>query len=96
MSASSPPNLQDDSERRRQGFAKHIPTVDDTDEGRLEAEEHMASTLGTIEVRVFRVREQGTGSFQTADMGPRAFELAEVSLKGRAITHGTVFKDATE
>lgn len=77
-------------------LAKYMPTVDDTDEGRLETEEHMASTLGTIEVRIFRVREQGTGSFQTADMGPRAFELSELSLKGRAITHGTVFKDAAK
>lgn len=56
----------------------------------------MASTLGTIEVQVFRVEEQGIGSFQSTDVGPRAFELAEVPLKGRAITHGTVFGDGVK
>lgn len=56
----------------------------------------MASTLGTIEVRVFRVKEQGIGSFRSADIGPRAIELAEVSLKGRAITHGIVFGDGVK
>lgn len=66
--------------------------VDDAQKERIESDLKVAKTLGTIEVRFSRVIEEGIGSVRHADaLVPRSFELAEKSLKGKAVSHGTSY-----
>ncbi|KAK7921155.1 hypothetical protein PG985_009177 [Apiospora marii] len=50
-------------------------------------------TTRVIELRVFRVEELGSSNFSNGTDTTRLAEVAEKSLKGRAISHGTQFSD---
>jgi hypothetical protein len=51
-----------------------------------------AKSLGLIVVKVHRGIDYGGGlSWTTAAANPTDFELAEKSLKGKAISHGTSY-----
>ncbi|RYP67867.1 hypothetical protein DL769_005656 [Monosporascus sp. CRB-8-3] len=77
-----------------------ISTVDDAGRERVIEDSRVAKKLGLIEVEVYRStfsgsRKPGASSVAT----PHSYELAEKSLKGKAISHGvsytlgTVIKD---
>lgn len=57
----------------------------------MENEREQARDLGLIELRVFRVDELGSSNFNPGTGATRLAEVAEKSLKGRAISHGTQF-----
>lgn len=67
-----------------------IIKVEDTDQGRIERDHEVVKELATITVKISRVID---GSFNYSpnnqDTADTSFELAEKSLKGKAISHGT-------
>ncbi|KAK8094557.1 hypothetical protein PG997_001242 [Apiospora hydei] len=70
-----------------------LATVDDTSSWRVENEREQVRELGTIELRVIRVQELGGSTFNPSTKTSGLVEVAEKSLKGRAISHGTQFGD---
>ncbi|KAI1179570.1 hypothetical protein F4777DRAFT_436034 [Nemania sp. FL0916] len=69
-----------------------IKTVDDTRKERVETDIKAAKGLGTIEVQFTRAIDRGqTYNDNPHKIRPKAFELAEKSLKGKAISHGTSY-----
>ncbi|KAI1469458.1 uncharacterized protein F4812DRAFT_470407 [Daldinia caldariorum] len=71
-----------------------VDVVDDSNKSRVEKDVKIARHLGLIQVKVFRCIPLGTyrkptprSDFQQSDK----LELAEKSLKGKAISHGTSF-----
>ncbi|KAI0401204.1 hypothetical protein F4802DRAFT_440587 [Xylaria palmicola] len=69
-----------------------VKTIDDARKERVESDLKVAKDLGTIEVQFFREIEYGPSSHTPADNCESAtFELAEKSLKGKAISHGTSY-----
>ncbi|KAK8039243.1 hypothetical protein PG993_007654 [Apiospora rasikravindrae] len=70
-----------------------LATVDDTSSWRVENEREKVRDLGVIELRVIRVQELGSSSFKPSTETSGLVEVAEKSLKGRAISHGTQFGD---
>ncbi|KAI0799400.1 hypothetical protein GGR55DRAFT_684013 [Xylaria sp. FL0064] len=78
---------------RRFKFAP-VKTIDDAQKERVACDLKVAKTLGTIEVVLTRAIECGTGPYDIADLNesqPGTFELAEKSLKGKAVSHGTSY-----
>ncbi|KAJ8131207.1 hypothetical protein O1611_g2423 [Lasiodiplodia mahajangana] len=78
--------------KRKFKFAM-VKTVDDAQKERLEKDIKVAKGLGTIEVKFTRVLDCGPS---TSDYGgwkssSGTLELAEKSLKGKAISHGTSY-----
>ncbi|KAI1767066.1 hypothetical protein GGR53DRAFT_483821 [Hypoxylon sp. FL1150] len=70
-----------------------VKTVDDATEDRIEKDREASKKLGLIEVEVSRcimVRPTNTGG-TFPQLNTTSFELAEKSLKGKAISHGTVY-----
>ncbi|KAI2642263.1 hypothetical protein GGS21DRAFT_297180 [Xylaria nigripes] len=77
--------------RRNLKFAA-VKMVDDAPKERVEKDLKIAKGLGTIEVRFSRAVSIGpTTSNGISDTGKRDLELAEKSLKGKAISHGTLY-----
>ncbi|KAI8955992.1 hypothetical protein F4801DRAFT_184941 [Xylaria longipes] len=72
-----------------------VKTVDDTQKERVERDLKVAKNLGTIEVRFTRKIEHGSISYHggTSDAKSGAFELAEKSIKGEGVSHGTSYGD---
>ncbi|KAK8107794.1 uncharacterized protein PG998_009807, partial [Apiospora kogelbergensis] len=70
-----------------------VATVDDASDLRLEIERNKVQDLGVIALQVFRVHELGHSSFKPINEGSGLTEVAEKSLKGRAISHATQFGD---
>ncbi|KAK7948209.1 uncharacterized protein PG986_009095 [Apiospora aurea] len=70
-----------------------LATIDDTSSWRVENEREQVRELGTIELRVIRVQELGDSTFKPITKTSGLVEVAEKSLKGRAISHGTQFGD---
>ncbi|KAH6656587.1 hypothetical protein BKA67DRAFT_159856 [Truncatella angustata] len=66
-----------------------IKTVDDAKKDRVEKDIKLANNLGIIEVRVERGTDLGRSSYKGAQVANKKFELAEKSLKGKAVSHGT-------
>ncbi|KAI1438988.1 hypothetical protein GGR50DRAFT_690756 [Xylaria sp. CBS 124048] len=77
--------------RRKLKFAA-VKTIDDAHKDRVEHDLKLAKGLGTIEVTFKREIQVGTG-FSSGVVVKRAkhLELAEKSLKGKAVSHGTSF-----
>ncbi|EMR67008.1 hypothetical protein MGN70_000292 [Eutypa lata] len=69
-----------------------VKIVEDTDQGRIERDHEVVKELANITVKISRVID---GSFNYSpnnqDTADTSFELAEKSLKGKAISHGTTF-----
>jgi hypothetical protein len=67
--------------------------VDDVQSERVEQDREIAKSLGVIEVKVYRGIDQGThaATARAAKNDQKSFELAEKSLKGKAISHGTSY-----
>ncbi|KAI1632447.1 hypothetical protein F4809DRAFT_653298 [Biscogniauxia mediterranea] len=84
---------------RRFKFAA-VHTVDNVQNERIAQDIEHAKKLGTIEVKLYRVTEGGVPKVGLVDaVFPTSehsgdFELAEKSLKGRAISHGTSYQTA--
>ncbi|KAI1826913.1 hypothetical protein F4861DRAFT_495654 [Xylaria intraflava] len=77
--------------RRRFKFAP-VKTIDDARKERVESDLKLAKGLGTIEVKFRREIEYGViRSTGVADSGTKKWELAEKSLKGKAVSHGTSY-----
>ncbi|KAI1811726.1 hypothetical protein GGS20DRAFT_561775 [Poronia punctata] len=75
-----------------------VKTLDDATKERIEKDRRTAEGLGTIEVRFTRTIETGlaaTSNREGKGVNQKEFELAEKSLKGRAVSHGTTY-DACE
>ncbi|KAI0138517.1 hypothetical protein F4776DRAFT_56427 [Hypoxylon sp. NC0597] len=70
-----------------------ISTVDDSKKDRVERDTKVAKDLGLIEIQVFRCIHLGNTPIRHRPSlrGTRELELAEKSLKGRAMSHGTSF-----
>ncbi|KAL7627141.1 hypothetical protein AAE478_003917 [Parahypoxylon ruwenzoriense] len=71
-----------------------ISTIDDSRKDRVESDMKVAKNLGLIEAHVYRCLYLGSRSSSTGrsrDGGTDKFSLAEKSLKGRALSHGTSF-----
>ncbi|OTA60802.1 hypothetical protein K449DRAFT_435210 [Hypoxylon sp. EC38] len=71
-----------------------ISTVDDSKKDRVERDTKVAKDLGLIEIRIFRCLYLGHTTIthhRPSLRGTRQLELAEKSLKGRAMSHGTSF-----
>jgi hypothetical protein len=69
-------------------------SVDDAPKERIEKDLKTANGLGTIEVKFTRAIEYGPIPARTRDSGGAnltGFELAEKSLKGKAVSHGTSY-----
>lgn len=68
--------------------------MDDNTKCRLEKDKKVATDLGCIDVKVYRVIDLGRGRdceyHGPAAQTPSSFELAEKSLKGKDISHGTM------
>ncbi|KAI1279668.1 hypothetical protein F5Y07DRAFT_357424 [Xylaria sp. FL0933] len=78
---------------RRFKFAA-VKTIDDAQKERVACDLKVAKTLGTIKVVFTRAIEYGTGVYHTSHSNNAqsgAFELAEKSLKGKAVSHGTSY-----
>ncbi|KAI0388743.1 hypothetical protein F5Y17DRAFT_181178 [Xylariaceae sp. FL0594] len=72
-----------------------VKTIDDAPKERLENDIKMAKGLGTIEVKFSRGLEYGPGfavNRQDYRVNLAGFELAEKSLKGKAVSHGTLYQ----
>lgn len=68
--------------------------VDDAPKERIEKDLKTAKGLGTIEVKFTRAIEHGPLPARTRDgssVNLTSFELAEKSLKGKAVSHGTSY-----
>ncbi|KAI1373400.1 hypothetical protein F4677DRAFT_429524 [Hypoxylon crocopeplum] len=73
-----------------------ISTVDDSKKDRVKSDLKIAKDLGFIEAKVFRCIYLGlTDSRPSSVRDTKKFELAEKSLKGRAMSHGTSFSLST-
>ncbi|KAK8133913.1 hypothetical protein PG984_005925 [Apiospora sp. TS-2023a] len=70
-----------------------VLAIDDNCNWRVENEREKVRDLGVIELRVFRVEELGGSEFNHSSDTTSLSEIAEKSLKGRAISHGTQFDD---
>ncbi|KAI3341447.1 hypothetical protein F4824DRAFT_313818 [Ustulina deusta] len=70
-----------------------VKTTDDARKEQVEKDLKVAKALGTIEVKFTRVTERGSPytSRRATDAKSGAFELAEKSLKGKAVSHGTSY-----
>lgn len=69
-----------------------VKTIDDAPKERVEKDLKTAKDLGTIEVKFTRAIEHGPGYHNYSDdVQSRSFELAEKSLKGKAVSHGTSY-----
>ncbi|KAI1753762.1 hypothetical protein F4782DRAFT_495568 [Xylaria castorea] len=69
-----------------------VKTVDDTQKERVERDLKVAKKLGTIEVQFYRKIEYGPIPYSgTSDAKLGALELAEKSIKGEGISHGTSY-----
>ncbi|KAI1148250.1 hypothetical protein F4825DRAFT_106366 [Nemania diffusa] len=69
-----------------------VKTIDDAQKERVESDIKAAKGLGTIEIKFTRAIEYGPSySRPYYDVKPRDFELAEKSLKGKAVSHGTSY-----
>ncbi|KAI0451492.1 hypothetical protein F5B21DRAFT_486757 [Xylaria acuta] len=69
-----------------------VKTIDDTQKERVERDLQVAKNLGTIEVKFYRKIEDGPGSYiGPSDTKLGAFELAEKSIKGEGVSHGTSY-----
>ncbi|KAI0834851.1 hypothetical protein F5Y06DRAFT_278071 [Hypoxylon sp. FL0890] len=70
-----------------------ISTVDDSKKDRVERDVKVAKNLGLIEIRVSRCIYLGNvaGIHRPSLIKTKELELAEKSLKGRAMSHGTSF-----
>ncbi|KAI0006711.1 hypothetical protein F4779DRAFT_552811 [Xylariaceae sp. FL0662B] len=68
-----------------------VRTVDDTTKERISRDSKIAKTLGVVEVRVCRCMLNGPSNHRREPVHSKSFELAEKSLKGRAVSHGTLF-----
>ncbi|KAI1427934.1 hypothetical protein F5Y12DRAFT_734314 [Xylaria sp. FL1777] len=70
-----------------------VNTIDDAQKERVESDLKVAKTLGTIEVRITRAIEYGfkNKTHFSTDAKSGNFELAEKSLKGKAVSHGTSY-----
>ncbi|KAI1740581.1 hypothetical protein F4680DRAFT_447905 [Xylaria scruposa] len=68
-----------------------IKTVDDIQKERVERDMKIAKSLGTIEAKFYRTIEEGptTTTPIAADPNSGTLELAEKSIKGEGISHGT-------
>ncbi|KAL7624189.1 hypothetical protein AAE478_005747 [Parahypoxylon ruwenzoriense] len=76
--------------RRKLKFSA-VKIVEDTTKKRVEADREVAKRLGVIEVDVFRCIDSGRSDWQPCSYRAKdSFELAEKSLKGKGISHGTV------
>ncbi|KAI0532239.1 hypothetical protein GGR58DRAFT_507661 [Xylaria digitata] len=76
---------------RRFKFAP-VKTIDDARKDRVESDLKVAKSLGTIEVKFTRAIEYGPGtSRRIHNAREGTFELAEKSLKGKAVSHGTSY-----
>ncbi|KAF2963207.1 hypothetical protein GQX73_g10371 [Xylaria multiplex] len=76
---------------RRFKFAP-VKTIDDAQKDRVENDLKVAKSLGTIEVKFTRAIEYGPStSNRIHNTREGAFELAEKSLKGKAVSHGTSY-----
>ncbi|KAI1111409.1 hypothetical protein F5Y14DRAFT_425460 [Nemania sp. NC0429] len=76
---------------RRFKFAP-VKTIDDARKERVQSDLEVAKDLGTIEVIFRRAIECGRGDHRRhGDTAPETFELAEKSLKGKAVSHGTSY-----
>lgn len=67
--------------------------MEDSDSERIASEKEFASNLGVIEIKVWRCDETGLSNYLPLAKEIEAIELAEKSLKGRAISHGTGFSE---
>ncbi|KAJ2989852.1 hypothetical protein NUW58_g3256 [Xylaria curta] len=71
-----------------------VKTIDDAQKERVESDLQVAKSLGTIEVRFSRAIEYGLIQSRAIDnSGPRSFELAEKSLKGKAVSHDALKRE---
>ncbi|KAI1330580.1 hypothetical protein F5Y16DRAFT_362198 [Xylariaceae sp. FL0255] len=69
-----------------------VVTVDDAQKERVDNDMKIAKDLGVIEIKFDRAIEYGAAlSGRGAENGPASFELAEKSLKGKAVSHGTSY-----
>ncbi|KAI3323737.1 hypothetical protein HD806DRAFT_72446 [Xylariaceae sp. AK1471] len=69
-----------------------VKTIDDALKERVESDLKIAKSLGTIEIKFTRAIEYGpTSSRGASDVKSGNFELAEKSLKGKAVSHGTTY-----
>ncbi|KAI1337680.1 hypothetical protein F5Y15DRAFT_150910 [Xylariaceae sp. FL0016] len=69
-----------------------VDTIDEAQKDRVEKDMKVAKGLGVIEVRITRAIEYGpTFHHNMPDPKSGKFELAEKSLKGKAISHGTSY-----
>ncbi|KAI1296315.1 hypothetical protein F5Y03DRAFT_398843 [Xylaria venustula] len=78
---------------RRCKFAA-VKTIDDARKERVQSDLKIAKDLGTIEVRFTRALDAGisvTSYGGATNIKGDAFELAEKSLKGKAVSHGASY-----
>ncbi|KAI1126827.1 hypothetical protein F5Y10DRAFT_203054 [Nemania abortiva] len=69
-----------------------VKTIDDAHKDRVENDIKIAKGLGTIEVKFNRAIEYGPcHSYNSHEIPSGALELAEKSLKGKAVSHGTSY-----
>ncbi|KAI1780837.1 hypothetical protein F4818DRAFT_18679 [Hypoxylon cercidicola] len=74
-----------------------VKTVDDTTKDRVEKDQKVSEKLGLIKVEVYRCIIVGPMAVKaakksgTSNQSKASFELAEKSLKGKTISHGTVY-----
>ncbi|KAI1505430.1 hypothetical protein F5X99DRAFT_244249 [Biscogniauxia marginata] len=75
-----------------------VSTVDDSKRDRVQSDKKVAAKLGVIEVRLRRIRNSGNYRRLSPQDFPaistqsdRKYEIAEKSMKGKAISHGTAF-----
>ncbi|KAI1411290.1 hypothetical protein F5Y13DRAFT_65199 [Hypoxylon sp. FL1857] len=75
-----------------------VKTIDEAKKERVEKDRKTSDKLGVIEVKVWRGVELGPSSSKrsSATLKKTPFELSEKSLKGKSISHGTMFSTAKQ
>ncbi|KAI1878910.1 hypothetical protein JX265_003087 [Neoarthrinium moseri] len=68
-----------------------VTTVDDAKRERVEKDAKIAKDLGVITVKVYRGTTGARIAGSSADPKKRQLELAEKSLKGKAVSHGATY-----
>ncbi|KAI1344071.1 hypothetical protein F5Y15DRAFT_426590 [Xylariaceae sp. FL0016] len=69
-----------------------VSHIDDDDHERIASDTEKAKKFGSIEIKVYRTIESESESvFMPPSERPKAFQLAEQSLKGKSLSHATNF-----
>ncbi|KAI0130944.1 hypothetical protein F4814DRAFT_445088 [Daldinia grandis] len=75
-----------------------VKTLENVTKERIERDQQAAKGLGLIKIKIERQIYLGKdrNNYKVTDRGSSSFELAEKSLKGKSISHGTILSTGTK